>query len=405
MSTHTVHSAREQSSHPSSSERSSAPSTSARSSAPSTSARSAVFADRRLLAHAGLALVLANARYWTTVAPQVRAELARWRARASEIEDAELRTLALHTLQGEGFAAEVAATLTTLTPHRQRATAVRAVVALEVMYDYLDGLTEQRAPDPLANGRLLFKAFTDALDPSAELDEDYYRHCPTPTDGGYLRELAATVKDALACLPAAQALAPAMLQAASRCAEAEVLTHAAAYTSAAQVERWARQTATGSGLEWREYLAGAASSVLCVHALIALAGDARTTAEHAAPIDAVYLALAALSTMLDSVVDYEQDVERGTLAYIRHYDESIFGERVVHVAHEAARRARNAPKSVYHLMTLAGVAAYYTSAASADSRLARPVTSRLRRELRPLITPTLAVMRTWRLAKRARERR
>ena len=364
-----------------------------------------VFADRRLLARAGLALVLANARYWTTVAPEVRAQLALWRARAMKIEHRELRELALDTLGDEGFAAEVAATLATLTPRRHRVTAIRGIVALEIMYDYLDGLTERPTPDPLANGRLLFKALTDALDPSAELDANYYRHYPSGADGGYLRELAATVKGALGCLPAAKTLAPAMLQAAARCAEAEVLTHTSALASTSQAERWARETANGSGLEWREYLAGAASSVLTVHALIALAGDERTTVEHAAPIDEVYLALGVLSTMLDSVVDYEHDAENGTLAYISHYeDASVLGERLVDVARQAATRARDAPNSVHHLMTLAGVAAYYTSAPSATSELASPVTSRIQRELRPLITPTLAIMRTWRLAKRVRAR-
>jgi tetraprenyl-beta-curcumene synthase len=364
-----------------------------------------VFADRRLLARAGLALVLANARYWTTVAPEVRGELARWRARASEIEDPALRTLALHTLQEEGFAAEVAATLATLTPRPHRTAAIRGIVALEVMYDYLDGLTEQPTPDPLANGRQLFKAFTDALDPSAGLDDDYYRHHPSRSDGGYLRELAVTVSETLACLPTTEALTPTMVDAAARCAEAEVLTHAATLSNTPLAERWARETTNGSDLDWREYLAGAASSVLAVHALIALAGDERTTAAHAAPIDEVYLALGALSTMLDSVIDYEQDAANGTLAYINHYDDrSLLGQRLVHIARQAATRARDAPASAHHLMTMAGVAAYYTSAPSATSDLASPVTSRIQRELRPLITPTLAVMRAWRLAKRLRAR-
>ena len=44
-------------------------------------------------------------------------------------------------------------------------------------------------------------------------------------------------------------------------------------------------------------------------------------------------------------------------------------------------------------MTLVGVAAYYISAPTADSDFARPVTSQVRRELQPLITPTLGVMR------------
>jgi hypothetical protein len=196
-----------------------------------------------------------------------------------------------------------------------------------------------------------------------------------------------------------------MLGAAARCAEAEVLTHAATLGNSSLAERWARETTNGSDLDWREYLAGAASSVLAVHALIALAGDERTTAAHAAPIDEVYLALGVLSTMLDSVVDYEQDAANGTLAYIEHYDDrSLLGQRLVHVAQRAATRAREAPASAHHLMTMAGVAAYYTSAPSATSELASPVTSPIQRELRPLIAPTLAVMRAWRLAKRLRAR-
>jgi tetraprenyl-beta-curcumene synthase len=367
--------------------------------------RSTVFADRRELAGAGWALVLANARYWTSVAPEVRGELARWRARAMRIEQPGLRKLALGNLRDEGFAAVGAATLATHPPRGRRATTLRAIVALEVMYDYLDALTELPAPDPLANGRLLFKAFADALDPEATLDEDYYRHHPSGTDGGYLRELAAAVKETVAMLPRTAALAPAMQRAAARCAEAEVLAHVAALTNGSQAETWAKQTANGSGLEWREYLAGAASSVLAIHALIALAGDERTTPGQAEPIDDVYLALGVLSTMLDSIVDYERDAADGTLAYINHYDDrSELGERLAFVAREAARRARNAPASAHHLMTLTGVVAYYTSAPSATSELAWPITSRVWRELRPLIRPALAVMRAWRLAKRLRAR-
>jgi tetraprenyl-beta-curcumene synthase len=366
--------------------------------------RPRVYADRRAVAITGWAFLTANARYWTTVAPKVRRQLAGWQTRAMRIEEPELRRLALGSLRQEGFTAEVAATLATLTPPRHRATTLQAIVALEVMYDYLDALTELPAPDPLANGCLLFKAFTDALDPDAELDEvDYYRHHPSGADGGYLHELGTTVREALGALPSAAALAPTMRRAAARCAQAEVLTHVAPLTGGSQAEAWARQSTSGSGLEWREYLAGAASSVLAVHALIALAGDERTTHEHAAPVDDVYFALGVLSTMLDSVIDYEQDAADGKLAYINHYnDRAELGARLAAVAREVARRAHDAPASAHHLMTLAGVAAFYTSAPSARGDLALPVTSRVQRELRPLITPTLVLMRSWRLVKRLR---
>jgi hypothetical protein len=363
-------------------------------------AQTRIFADRWLLAQAGVALVLANARYWTTVAPLTRSELERWRARAGRIEDPELRALALQKLSDEGFAAEVAATLATLAPRQHRVAAVRAIVALEVMFDYLDGLTERPAPDPLANGRQLFKALSDALDPGAGHTDDYYRHNGSD-DGGYLRELGNVVSQGLGRLPSTVLLAPTMRQAGARCSEAEVLTHA--YSSLA--EGWAIRMAVGSRLEWREYLAGAASSILSVHALIALACDRHATVEDAAALDEVYLALGVLSTMLDSVVDFEEDEANGTIAYIAHYESaSELGRRLANVIHRAAAEARGAPSGAHHLMTIAGIAAYFTSAPTAMSELALPVTSRVQRELRPLITPTLAVMRVWRAVKRIRAR-
>jgi tetraprenyl-beta-curcumene synthase len=360
--------------------------------------RTPVFADRRLLAQAGVALVLANARYWTTVAPLARSELERWRARAGRIEDRELRALASQKLSGEGFAAEVAATLATLAPRRHRAAAVRAIVALEVMFDYLDGLTERPTQDPLANGRQLFKALSDALEPGTSLTADYYRHNKSD-DGGYLCELGNVLGLELASLPSAELLAPAMRQAAARCSEAEVLTHAGGSLAA----DWAAEMAVGTRFEWREYLAGAASSVLSIHALIALACDRHATAENAAALDEIYLAVGILSTMLDSVVDFEEDEANGTIAFIEHYEStSELGRRLAEVIQRAAAGAQGAPGGTHHLMTIAGVAAYFTSAPTATSKLAQPVTSRVQRELRPLITPTLAVMRIWRAVKRVR---
>ena len=189
----------------------------------------APFADRRLLARAGVALLLANARYWSTVAPLVRAQLARWERRAAAIPDPRLRTPALaqaarRALQraergdaGDARAAGTAARAAT-----------RAIVALQVMYDYLDVLTEQPLADPTRGARRLFTALLDALTleragrrgsaraagrrartpdrrgraPAGGLEpqagEDYYRYIPEADDGGYLGELVRTVRLELA---------------------------------------------------------------------------------------------------------------------------------------------------------------------------------------------------------------
>lgn len=349
--------------------------------------------------------MLANARYWPTVMPIVHAQLHRWERHARAIPDPFLKALALEKLQQERFNAEVAATLATLTPRAHRTLAVQAIVAFEVMYDYLDGLTEQPTPDPLRNGHQLFQAFTDALNPHIEPTADYYHYYPKTEDGGYLHELTSTVKAALARLPATSAIAETARASAARCAEAQIRAHAAPYVGAAQLEHWATRKARATGLEWREFLAGAVASVLAIHALIAAAGDRRMTLKLAIEIDTAYLSISALSTMLDSLIDYEHDVHTGRPWYLQHYeDRDLLAHQLTTVARHAATQTRTLPNSAHHTMTLVGVVAYYTSAPAADSELARPVVTHIHRELQPLIKPTLAVMRTWRIAKRLRQR-
>jgi len=220
--------------------------------------------DRWLTARAGLALVLANTRYWPTVAPIVRAQLHRWEQHARRIPDPILQALALEKLREEPFNAEVAATLAVTSPRAHRKHVVEAIVAYEVMYDYLDGLTEQPSPDPLRNGHQLFQAFTDALTPHIQLDTDYYRHYRKTDDGGYLQDLASTVKIALARLPARTAITETARASAARCAEAQIRVHTAPQLGASQLERWATQEARSTALEWREFLAGAVASVLAM---------------------------------------------------------------------------------------------------------------------------------------------
>lgn len=347
----------------------------------------------------------ANARYWTAVAPLVRRELRRWQLRAREIPDPGLRSVALERIEKEGFNAEVAATLATLAPRMQRHNVVEAIVALELLYDYLDALTEQPSPDPLLDGSTLFGAFTDAIGPSAGGGGDYFRHHPGADDGGYMRELSETTRAALARLPAAAAVAAVAQRAAARCAQAQIRMHAAPSIGDEQLESWATEQAEDTQLGWRELLAGTASSVLALHALIAAAADPRTTPEQAVELEQAYLSIGVLITLLDSLVDHSRDMDCGEPGFVRLYgggDE--LAATLIRGAARAADQANTAKDGAHHVMTLVGVVAYYTSHPGARTTLGRPVAERLQAQLRPLITPTLAVMRSWRLAKRAHRR-
>ena len=356
--------------------------------------------DRWLTARAGIAFARANARYWSTVAPIARAQLHRWTQHAQRIPDPFLRTLATAKLRDEHFNAEVAATLATLAPHVNRAAAVQAIVAFEVMYDYLDGLTEQPSSDPLRDGRQLFRSFIDALTPHAPVGADYYKFHRQLDDGGYLQALVDGVRTPLEELPALDAIAETARAVARRCAEAQIRVHGAPHLGATQLRCWASNQARDSPLDWREFIAGAVASVLAVHALIAAAADPRTTPEQARAIDTAYLSISALSTMLDSLIDYEHDLATGAPRYLDHFeDHAVLAEQLTHVAAEAGRQARALPNAAHHIMTLTGVVAYYTSAPGARNEIARPLVTHIQRELRPLITPTLAVMRAWRSTK------
>jgi tetraprenyl-beta-curcumene synthase len=354
---------------------------------------------------AGTALLLANARYWSNVAPLVRQQLRHWHSRAETISDPTLRTLALEKLEEEGFNAEVAATLATIAPRPHRRRVVKAIVALEVLFDYLDGLTESPSRESPGDGERLFEAFIDAVSPSARRTGDYYRNHPRWDSSGYLEELVGTVRFALASLPNVPEMGGILQSAARRSAEAQLRIHSIPLEGLDGVERWASARASGTALEWREFLAGAASSVLCVHALIAAAADHRTTRADGLELDRAYLSISVLPTVLDSLIDYERDLAAGRPGYVRLYeDPKVLQKRLTRTIADALRRARSVPNGPHHVMTIVGIVAYYSSAPTAAGEFACATTERTVACLKPLMAPTMAVMHSWRIAKRVHHR-
>jgi tetraprenyl-beta-curcumene synthase len=427
------------------------------------SGRAATFlrvgAEARPLAGAWAALLVANVRYWRTVAPLADARIEHWRARAREIADAPTRSLALAKLDGERFNAEAGAMLATFAPASQRADVVEAIVALQLLFDLLDGLSERPTAQPIADGERLFAVFTSALraEPPAPPApaapptpaESTPAEPPTPEPpipaADYMTELAGAARRAFSGLPATDAVLETAHAAATRAAAAQIHMHAAPQLGVAQLRHWAETLTAESSLPWRELAAGAASSVLCVHALIAAAADPRTTSAQAAEIDRAYLSICVLLTLLDSLTDREQDVRDRRFGYVDLYDDD---ERLAAALDSslarADARARRLPQPARKLMMLAAVVAYYASAPGARGvgaaepgarggnaaehgarrvdavehvargvggaeHVARGVdaaehVARLKRGLQPLIAPTLLVLRLWR-ARRQRQGR
>lgn len=357
--------------------------------------------NRRLAARASIALVVANVRYWRTVAPVVGRELKRWEREANAIEDIELRALALAKLHDEGFHAEAAAMLATTAPRAHRDTVVEAIVALELLFDYLDGLTERPTEDPLGAGERMFAAFRQAV----AIGERSKAGVGQASEGeAYLDSLSRAVSAAIARLPASSAISEVAQRVAARSAQAQTRMHARGQLGAAQLEQWACREAQDPGLSWRELACGAASSVLVLHALIAAAANPSSTPEDAARIADSYLSTCVLLTLLDGLVDHEKDTtpnSSGVAGYLGLYeDPHELAGTISALARRAIEQTRALPDGPDHVMLLTGVVAYYSSAPGAENELAQPVLARVRAELRPLITPTLAVMRAWRAVRR-----
>jgi tetraprenyl-beta-curcumene synthase len=290
--------------------------------------------------------------YLTTVLPRVRKEL----KGLGPLPEEKVKN------------AEAVAVFATLAPRRHRAAVVRAIVALQVAIDLRDELEE---------------AGEDAFDPRI----------------GDLRERS---RHEVASLPSHRAVNPWLQAAVGSCAEAQLLTHRAAREGAEVLQRWARRQQQPSEYRWWEVAAGATSSV-AAHALIAAAAVPDTTAMKSGEIVVAYNPpIGALTVLLDDLVDFEEDREAGEHNYVSYYENPTeAADRLALIARRAVQLIESLPQSSRHRAILAGVAAFYLTAPSANSDLGRAV----RAETLPILGPGARVLATFMRLRRAGERK
>src|SRR5215207_5036864 len=100
-----------------------------------------------------LALARALPLYWLVIFPTTQRELRRWHACAAAIPDTSLRDYALAKLRSERVVIEGAAAFAILARGRHRSAVIRACVAYEVIYDFVDVLGEVPVEDVLSHNR------------------------------------------------------------------------------------------------------------------------------------------------------------------------------------------------------------------------------------------------------------
>jgi tetraprenyl-beta-curcumene synthase len=347
-----------------------------------------------------LALGRTVVRYLTSIFPLVRRELAHWQARAHDIPDPVLRSDAIEGLSKRGNL-EGAALFAVLAPRSNRRETVRALVAFQTAYNYLDTLAERTSSDPIANGRQLHQALLVALDAAAR-PPDYYALHPQREDGGFLAAVVDTCRTAFATLPSYAVVSLDCSAAAARIVSFQSLNLTERQGGHEALEWWARhQAPNGSGLDWWQAAAAEGSS-LAVHALIATAANADVRQQDVEAIDAAYFPwICALHSLLDSLVDVAEDErggQRNLLSYHASTAEAAFGMEFL--AQRATAACRHLPDE--HRVILNAMVGYYLSSPDASTPYARAIGGSVAGAVGPLLPAALRLFKVRRALTRAK---
>ncbi|HTA98625.1 MAG TPA: DUF2600 family protein [Solirubrobacteraceae bacterium] len=337
--------------------------------------------------------------YWGSVYPRVRGEIDSQRQRAAAIPDPELRRIALSVLRTKRANIDGAAAFAAFVPRPRRASVVRAQVAFQSLYDYLDTLTEQPHDDPVTNSRQVHGALTAALDPSAH-GGDYCAHRAANEDGGYLQGTVERCQSALSALPGYAAVRPSAARLGAHIVEYQSFNVTDAAGPRTALAHWAGgRTPPGSDLAWWETAASAGSSI-GLFALIAMAAHPRPSVDEAMAVENVYFPwVGALHSLLDSLIDLPEDRESGQPALIEHYgsaEEAADGLR--RLAEESRWRVAALAHPDRHALMLAGMVSIYFAERRAEDPHVRAARRAVLGVLGASSKATMAVMHGRRLA-------
>jgi tetraprenyl-beta-curcumene synthase len=313
--------------------------------------------------------------YWGSVFPLVSRELEVWHERVRAIPDPALRMQAMEALGKRGNM-EGAAAFATFVPREHRAAVVRATVAFQTAYNHLDTVSEQTHAIGPVQARVLHEALLAALAcvrpgtwsgrvRSVDSGHDHERqiHPPKNNEDGYLAALVETCQEALSELPSYELVAPA----ARRAAERVVSFQAFNRRERDAIEQWGRaQTPPGSALRWWETAASGGSS-LGVHVMIAAAAEPGIGRAHVDALERAYFPwIGALHSMLDQLIDVEEDARAGQNNLIELYGSTReAAARMGMLAERALECARALEPERRHELIVAAMASFYLSAPEA----------------------------------------
>lgn len=326
----------------------------------------------------------------------VSQEVARWRRHAETIPDPLLRQDALHALDCKRGHTDGAALFWTL-PSQRNLNLLRLLVTFEVIYDYLDNVSEREAVTTGCDAHL-FRALVDALTPGAGIG-DYYRDSSRCDDGGYLRTLVGECQAGCAALPSFRIVRPYIALEAGRTAVLAINHVPDPRQRDAALRAWSRHRfAQDVDLRWWEWTAAASQSVVTFALLAVAAEKAVSPIDAQATYNGYFPWFAYAVTMLDSYVDQEQDLAADAHSYIAHYTELDAAiRRLCESIDRSAERLLSLVNGERHAVLLGCMIALYLSKDGARAGNLQDPSQRLVQAGGSLTRVLLPILRTWRL--------
>ena len=322
----------------------------------------------------------------------------RWRALARKIPDRPIRQDALSALAGKRCQTDGAA-LFSILPRARDPNLLRLLVAYQIIWDFLDSVSERGAGAGQANGRQLHLALIDALDPARPIS-DHYRHNPWRQDGGYLNALVNVCRENCARLPSYGRVRGIVVEEAFRAQVLAINHDPDPSRRDTLLEAWAgREFPQAGEASWFE-LSGASSAGLTIFALLALASEpACSEREITRTRHAYFPWISALAAMLDSYVDQTEDAANGDHSYIAHYPTpELACKHVCLMVRRCLGDARSLENSEKHILIITSMVAMYLSKDSALTPAMRESTTHILDAGGSLTRALHPILRLWRIA-------
>lgn len=288
--------------------------------------------------------------------------VAGWHRLAQRIADPVVREEALLALSTKRSYADGAA-LFWILPRRRDRQLLRLLVDFQVLANYLDQASEQGATVRGVSGEALMQAFVDAVDLEADVRErDYYRDHPWADDDGYLATLVSACREGCARLPRYPQVRALLAREAALASSLGIGHDPQAERRDAALRELVRE-AHGPDTEatWWELASGAASAMTVI-ALLAVAAAERTSPADDAAAVAAYRWVGALSTMLDSYVDQDEDLRSGSWSAIGYYEsQSAAAARLSYLIERSLREVAELRRGHEHVVIVAAMVALFLS--------------------------------------------